>query len=191
MSDAQIKLINNIPGNIANGIENWVTSTKIPWFYFNHTLGDDERGSYPVNQNVYTIVDLPRLSHYFYPNSKTPENDKKFILPLIEWCKGNILPPQYEVKRVMGNLTTQLANAENLLNIPHVDSNDKDMISFLYYVNDSDGQTVFFKDGTIVYDASPVRGTGVLFPSNTVHAGQVPSINKTRYVINILFGKRD
>jgi hypothetical protein len=91
----------------------------------------------------------------------------------------------------MGNLTTQLRDAELLLNIPHVDSNDGEKFTFLYYVNDSDGQTVFFEDGKIVCDATPVRGTGVLFPSNTVHAGQVPAMNKSRYVINCLFEKRD
>ena len=186
-----VKLINNIPQKIVNDIELWVTSTKIPWFFFTHTLGEDQRGSHKVDQDTYTIADLPRLTHYFYPNSKSPENDRKFIMPLTQWCRANILPPNYEVRRVMGNLTTQLRDAELLLNIPHVDSDDGEKFTFLYYVNDSDGQTVFFEDGKIICDATPVRGTGVLFPSNTVHAGQVPAMNKSRYVINCLFEKRD
>ncbi len=186
-----VKLINNIPKKIVDNIELWVTSTKIPWFFFTHTLGEDQRGSHKVDQNIYTIDDLPRFTHYFFPNSKSPENDRKFIMPLTEWCRANILPPNYEVRRVMGNLTTQLRDAELLLNIPHVDSDDGEMFTFLYYVNDSDGQTVFFEDGKIVYETTPVRGTGALFPSNTVHAGQVPCISKSRYVINIIFSKRD
>jgi hypothetical protein len=186
-----VRLIDNIPKKIVDDIELWVTGTKIPWFFFDHTLGQDQRGSYPVSQDTYTIADLPRLTHYFYPNSKTPQDDRRFIMPLTEWCRANILPPNYEVRRVMGNLTTQLRDAELLLNIPHVDSDDGEKFTFLYYVNDSDGQTVFFEDGKIVKEVSPVRGTGALFPSNTVHAGQVPCINKSRYVINIIFSKRD
>lgn len=186
-----VKLVNNIPQKIVDDIELWVTSTKIPWFFFTHTLGEDQRGSFKVDQNTYTIADLPRLTHYFYPNSKSPENDRKYIMPLTQWCIANILPPNYEVRRVMGNLTTQLRDAELLLNIPHVDSDDGEKITFLYYVNDSDGQTVFFEDGKIICDTTPIRGTGALFPSNTVHAGQVPCINKSRYVINIIFSKRD
>lgn len=185
-----VKLVNNIPQKIVDDIELWVTSTKIPWFFFTHTLGKDQRGSYKVDQDTYTIADLPRFSHIFYPNSKTAKEDTAAVVPLTNWVKKNLLPG-YDVVRVMGNLTTQLRDAELLLNIPHVDTDDGKKFTFLYYVNDSDGQTVFFEDGQIVCDTTPVRGTGALFPSNTVHAGQVPCINKSRYVINIIFSKRD
>ena len=182
--------IYTVPNTITDSVEKWVTGTKIPWFYFNHTLGEYPKGSYNVEQNSYVIKDLPRFTHYFFPNSKTADEDRKNIMPLTEWIKKEVLPG-YEVRRVMGNLTTQLPNAENFLNLPHVDSDDKEKYTFLYYVNDSDGKTVFFKDGKIETEVDPIKGTGALFLSNTIHAGQVPSINKTRYVINIILSKRD
>jgi hypothetical protein len=182
--------IYTVPDNISDRVERWVTSSKIPWFYFSHTLGLDPKGQAEVNQNIYTIKDLPRFTHYFFPNSKSPVEDKSHIMPLIEWIKQELLPG-YEVKRVMGNMTYQMSNAEMYLNLPHVDSNNESMYTFLYYVNSSDGKTVFFKNGLIDCETDPIKGTGVLFPSNTIHAGQVPSINKSRYVINIILGKRD
>lgn len=182
--------IYTVPTDIADKIETWVTSTKIPWFYFSHTLGSEPKGQVEVEQNSYLIKDLPRFTHYFYPNSKSPKEDKANVMPLTEWIKKELLPG-YEVRRVMGNLTTQMPSAETYLNLPHVDSNTESVYTFLYYVNNSDGKTVFFKDGKINYEIDPIRGMGALFPSNTPHAGQVPCINKTRYVINIILTKRD
>ena len=182
--------IHTVPNNIANSVERWVTGTKIPWYYFDHTLGNDYKGRCEVQQDQFTIVDMPRLTHYFFPNSTSAEQDRKFVMPLTEWVKKNILPG-YEVQRAMGNLTTQLPNSSNLLNIPHRDCDDDTWFTFLYYVNNSDGNTIFFKDQKIDCEVEPIKGTGVLFPSTTPHAGQVPSINKNRYVINILLAKRD
>lgn len=185
-----INATHNVPSNIADAVEKWVTGTKIPWFFFNHTLGDDPKGQIPVQQDKYLIKDMPRFTHYFYPNSKTANEDRAAVMPLTEWVRKQLLPG-YQAMRVMGNLTMQTPNASSYLNLPHVDSNNKNVFSFLYYVNTSDGNTVFFKDGQIDFETRPVKGTGVLFRSNTVHAGQIPSINKTRYVINIVFSKRD
>lgn len=182
--------IYTIPSDIADTVESWVTGTKIPWFYFNHTLGEYPKGQFDVEQSHYTIKDLPRFTHYFFPNSKTAEEDRRGVMPLTEWVKREVLPG-YEVRRVMGNLTTPMTNAERYLNLPHVDSDDPSMMTFLYYVNTSDGKTVFFKNRKIEADVEPIKGTGILFSSNTIHAGQVPSINKTRYVINIILSKHD
>jgi len=181
--------VHTVPKDIADGVEEWVTSTKIPWFYFDNTLGKKPYGKEEVNQDLYTIVDMPRLSHYFFPNSKSAEQDRKYVMPLTEWIRRELLPG-YNVTRVMGNLTTPIANSSNLLNYPHMDSDNPNCKTFLYYVNSSDGKTVFFKDGVIDYEVDPIKGTGALFPSNTIHAGQLPSINKNRFVINIIF-RRD
>lgn len=181
--------IHTVPNDIADRVERWVTGSKIPWFYFNHTLGDEPRGAYEVDQCKYTIQDLPRLTHYFYPNSSSGPKDREAIRPLTEWIKQELLP-NYDVVRLSGNLTTQLLGSELLLNIPHVDSDHTSLHTFLYYVNNSDGRTVFFDNKKIIAEVDPIKGTGALFPSNTVHAGQVPSINKNRYVINMLFIKR-
>jgi hypothetical protein len=178
-----------IPSYIADQAEQWITSRKVPWYYFNNTLGDKQEGWVDVDPGEYTIRDMPRFTHYFYPNSQTPKQDNQFVLPLVEWVRNKLLP-KAKVVRVMGNLTTPTLDSQNCINIPHVDSDNENMYTFLYYVNNSDGKTVFFKDRKIVYEAQPIKGTGVWFQSNTPHAGQVPFINKTRYVINIGFRKR-
>lgn len=177
-----------VPVNIADPIERWITGSKIPWFYFTHTLGKDYNGKVDVNQNKYIIKDMPRLTHYLYPNSKSPKEDGSVINPLISWLTANHLIGYYP-RRIQAHLTTPLTDANSFINIPHIDANNS-KFTFLYYVNTSDGNTIFFKDGLIDLEVPPIKGTGALFPSNTPHAGQLPSININRYVINIVFSKQ-
>jgi len=183
-----LKVIDNIPNQIADKVEQWVTGTKIPWFYFGTTLTREEKGHEEILPQEFPILDSPRLTHYFYPKTKSHEEDIKFVYPLIGWVKNNVMPPNYKPLRVMANLTTQTKNY--LINLPHVDSYDDDKISFLYYVNNSDGCTLFYDKGVEVLRTQPIKGTGVMFSSNTVHAGQLPVTNNNRYVINMIFGSK-
>ena len=62
------------------------------------------------------------------------------------------------------------------------------MSTFLYYVNDSDGDTIFFnKNKKEIKRVKPKKGTGVLFKSNTLHAGSNPINSDKRMVINYIF----
>ena len=93
---------------------------------------------------------------------------------------------------------SSLTHANNTHNMAHVDIIvPKDMIgkcmSLLYYVNDSDGDTVFFNqyhgdktDLTINTTKAPKKGTAVLFDSNMYHASSVPVKSKHRVVINLV-----
>jgi len=66
---------------------------------------------------------------------------------------------------------------------PHVDLNI-DHLVVLYYVNDSDGDTVFFdNDGKIVKTVSPTRGRIVFFDGSILHAAGIPK-NTHRCVVN-------
>jgi hypothetical protein len=80
---------------------------------------------------------------------------------------------------------------------PHVDvANPNDnMYSLVYYVNDSDGDTIVFNEKvgeeftgvTIAHRQTPKQGCALLFKSGTYHASTSPMITKSRVVINIVF----
>jgi hypothetical protein len=58
---------------------------------------------------------------------------------------------------------------------PHTDL-PFDHYVVLYYVNDSDGDTVFFHNGEIVKRVSPKRGRLIIFDGRIEHGGGIPTI---------------
>ena len=73
---------------------------------------------------------------------------------------------------------------------PHVDRKDPHFVC-LYYVNDSDGNTIFYNNNKeIIKSISPKKGRIVLFDGSILHSGSHPK-NTTRTVININFNKID
>ena len=94
-----------------------------------------------------------------------------------------------EIKRIRCNLDTRLfyldAGKHHTI---HVDSQDKKEFVFLYYVLDSDGDTVLFnKDKKVVDRISPEQGKGLIFPASMPHCGSSPALNPYRFVINFNF----
>tara|TARA_B100001250_G_C19684468_1_gene737376 strand:+ start:491 stop:811 length:321 start_codon:yes stop_codon:yes gene_type:complete len=87
-----------------------------------------------------------------------------------------------------------LPEKEIFYNPPHFDpippdlsSTNQKMIIFLYYVNESDGDTFFFKDYldvNIEKRISPKKGRVVLFDGEHCHASSPPQQTKSRCVIN-------
>ncbi len=66
---------------------------------------------------------------------------------------------------------------------PHIDLDIKHTV-LLYYVNDADGDTVFFNnDGTIFKSVSPKKGRVILFDGTLLHGGGVPR-KHPRCIIN-------
>lgn len=101
-----------------------------------------------------------------------------------------------EIIRIKSNITTRATSSDYLA--PHVDQNTPHKV-FLYYVNDSDGDTVFFeqfwheginiekKDLTEALRVSPRMGRGVIFDGLQYHASSKPIKHDYRCVINIDF----
>jgi hypothetical protein len=61
-------------------------------------------------------------------------------------------------------------------------------VSLLYYVKDSDGDTVLYKDDkkTELMRVQPKANRAVIFDSRTWHTGELPVKNQTRIVINCI-----
>ena len=62
-------------------------------------------------------------------------------------------------------------------------------LSMIYYVNDSDGDTLFFDADGKETRVTPKEGRIVWFPSYALHGGTPPEISKKRIVINFIFEK--
>ena len=65
---------------------------------------------------------------------------------------------------------------------PHTDRPEKHL-GLIYYVNDSDGDTVFFEKEKIIEKVTPKKGRIVLFDGETLHSGGFPTDNP-RCIVN-------
>ena len=69
----------------------------------------------------------------------------------------------------------------------HTDSSNPESVTYLYYVNDSDGPTTLYNSNEEKIIIHPKQGKMVRFPSNTRHSANVPFNYETRIVLNMVF----
>ena len=65
---------------------------------------------------------------------------------------------------------------------PHTDR-PEEHLGLIYYVNDSDGDTIFFAGDKELQRVSPKKGRIVIFDGHTLHAGGFPTDNP-RCIVN-------
>jgi len=84
------------------------------------------------------------------------------------------------------------SSKEEFIHEPHVDFIGRQNVSSVYYVNDSDGDTIIYneKEGakldnlTIKQRVSPKANRLLLFKGEFIHTGSTPLKNKRRILIN-------
>jgi hypothetical protein len=145
-----------------NAIKNDANTLNVP--QFGVTFAED-------NQPVSPYFELIRPITYALLASNGIGANQKLIR-----CKLNINPIQ------------QNCNVDKYF-VPHIDAYENDSMSGIYYINDADGDTLFFdNDGNIVDRVTPKQGLFVYFNSNIFHAGQPPKLSPYRSVINFVWG---
>lgn len=170
----------------ANNIERLHLTNDLPWYFLPKTCDDDTlKDPNVIDTHMFfhsqKAVDSGIMSDYYGDvigilDEVSKLTNKKF---------GN-------VKRVKSNLTYRWPNyRKNNYGPIHRDYYG-DHWSFLYYVNDSDGDTRFFdKDKNLLHSFSPKKNTGVLFQSDIWHAASSPIECETRCVINFIVEKNE
>jgi hypothetical protein len=131
-------------------------------------------------------------------------------MPLLNWCLANSFALKYkDISRCKVNVQTRAKlHTIDKYNLPHIDQADYIPGEFaaIYYMNDSDGDTYFFKESaenllnnmsnenvdyysnlTFKSRVTPKKGRLVVFPINQVHAGSHPVDSSYRAVINYNF----
>ena len=133
---------------------------------------------------VCTTVDTDRPMNQFAPMS--------FFLcdKIADRLKIHIL----SYPRIKINLQFQNPNYAEKYNPPHTDSPEQYHISAVYYVNDSDGDTIIFDkclpDDPVnlmpILRNPPKQGNAVVFSSQQFHSGSLPINHSNRIVVNII-----
>jgi hypothetical protein len=165
-----------------------------------------------VESLILDLTSPPLFPLYYQPNSTfLPDNPKFTLTPgLVHQFKGgpfseyedflsqilynfcskiNIIMHKFSKGRVFVDLPSPKPGLDLP---PHIDMVGLDHWVLLYYINDSDGDTVLFKDDqkTEIKRVSPKKGRVVFFDGSIFHCGSRSAIN-TRSTINFNFiGKR-
>jgi hypothetical protein len=171
-----------LPPTVESRVHDLMTAIQFPWYW-----------------NAENIVPetpddaISQLTHMFYQDKRAPSPQWNSSVSLIVGHfvqKTNIRLKR--IVRVKGNLIPNIAHKnENLDNLIHTDVPREwagNYVSFVYYVMDSDGDTIIFADDkkTIVETSPPVKGNCVWFDSKLWHRSTVPVNNKRRVIINFI-----
>ncbi len=180
-----IKVLNNfLPKALQDDIESKMLDTAFGWYYSPETA--DEDFSHTDNN----VMDSYQFTHtvYFYD---TGVNSDYYIL--IKKILNHVEKIEdikvKKILRIKANFTVPNINFKlNNYTRIHKDEHEKNDYTFLYYVNDSDGDTRFFDDKfKLINSIKPKKGTGALFKSKTLHSGSCPINHDKRLVINFVF----
>lgn len=176
--EAQEKLLDMVSGE----------GSPIQWFFNAHTNVADPNGVYAISTpntvDSFQMVSVVDLGHPMY----------HLVLPMLRKLASKHGIEINNIMRIKLNLIAPDCNAEGH-HMPHVDTADDHKV-FLYYINDSDGDTIFFNErhnGNPVNEltedrrVSPKMGRGVIFDGSIYHASSSPSDSSFRCIINVDF----
>ena len=161
-----------IPKKIADIIER--ESYVVPWYFFKDCalpMEVVEREGLDAN---------PYFSHSLSLGERKSDHHKKFPLQFIT---------DYAImsgkKMIRSHITFHFPSPEKFgkHHNPHVDNENPHKV-ILYYINDADGDTFFFKDDEIIHRETPERGKLVIFDGSIYHSSSPPSKN-IRMTLNI------
>lgn len=159
-------------------------NNEFPWYYIHDTAG-----------NVWSNEDHPSFVHTLFKDGKPNSPFWDLFHPSIIEILDNCETPYNEVMRVRLGLITK--NKETIVHGPHVDWQNFEHKTILFYFNDSDGDTYFFKERwsadskheifNVEKTVSPKANRLVLFDGYQYHSSSTPTQCACRIAMNINF----
>jgi len=190
-----------IPPSYQQALADQLLGPEFPWHFLGSTLLGENNPTYHLTDMgpPDSGLDTPQMYHTFY--NRTFEPDRKpssyyaLVKPMLYFIEQQANITITSVHRIKANLLSPIEGVAGH-HIPHIDYRDRDYVSVVYYVNDSDGDTVFFRERgngltqhaefNLLNQLTPKRGSAVLFDSCQFHASSLPITASTRVVINFI-----
>jgi hypothetical protein len=170
-----MKLIHNLlPHSLKNEVYNVLTNSYFPWFWNEEVIKDSK------DENTF------QFTHSIYQDNKACSEYYNSVIPILWFFENNTNIKIKSIYRIKANLTTQYNMSEKDINDGvHIDKKEDNYLSLIYYVNDSDGDTLIYNND-VIEATTPKANNLLYFKSNLNHAGSFPKINKRRIVINFI-----
>jgi hypothetical protein len=163
-----------LPQSYKKEIQDALLGDIFPWYFNKNILPNVEKSS-------------SQFTHTLYRDNQIESDAFSLIKPMIYFIEDKTSGSFKKIERIKANLRTKNIDDKYELNI-HKDVEQDNYKSFVYYVNNSDGDTLFFDDNTkIINSVTPKENSGIFFNSNISHTSQAPIKNDCRVVINFIF----
>jgi len=169
---------------------------QFDWYWNSGTIYKTDDGTVIDSKTI----DNPQFTHTLVSNNKILSTFYHFFSEMIGIVENEVGCKVKNIIRVKANLMFKDATyPTDCHNGAHVDFFDNTVITFLYYINDSDGDTIFFSDFlnhkedkedenitelVEVHRETPKAGMGLLFKSNQLHSSSPPKYTNRRMVMN-------
>lgn len=192
---------NIITEKLQNKIFDLAFAQSVVWNYDLATIHPDLKISPKNTLESFQFRSI--VKHDEFINNHEIYNGILDLFKEIQKKTGILLADPYRVKL---NLLPNDPRADKKFHhTPHIDA-DQDHYVLIYYIDDSDGDTVIFKETkkdfsmqdaqfvkefTIEERIEPKKGRFVLFDGDKYHTGSSPQNNLKRTVININFDKKN
>jgi len=177
-----LEVIDNfVPLNIVEDLQKTMLTGSFPWYFLEDITGNG-------------IQKRPAMMHYFRTTDNYQSDYISILDPitnLFRFSFGN----DYKMAQARSFLQFPLGYKEDSPDSPHIDFNYKHLV-LLYYVKDSDGDTILYDNTSITENSSltemlrvtPSAGKAIIFDGEHYHTAMQP-VNNTRCVINFNFYK--
>jgi len=173
MYENKIWVVDNIINlNQQEEIKTLFLSNNFPWFFI------------PDITDTNNKQKRPGLQHFFINNREENSPFINLVKPIIDNSCTNINFKYNNIERVKAFLQFSLNLSDYSVDLPHIDNEEKHLV-VLYYVIDSDGDTIIYDRDKkkILKSITPKQGKVVIFDGTYYHTAQQPK-NGNRCIIN-------
>jgi hypothetical protein len=174
-----IRLDNVLNGPSYESLVNFIfpDETNFPWYFYS------EAAYKGCDDQVFQFVHMTHRDGESTSLNWICETVKKVVAKVEDQ-----IGKKTEIYRAKFNLLPRQPHSqEDLILNKHVDKDEDEYISIVYYLEDSDGDTVIYdKHQEEKYRFTPKANTCIIFKSNTWHRATPPTKNKVRRVLNIV-----
>lgn len=163
-----------------------VTSLEFDWHYLDEVT---------YEKTIENKKSVPGFCNMLHSNGNSNVHANLFYPILLEFLDKNNMKLKSLFRMRLGLLMNTAYSMPHLpysYNNPHVDMNEEHMVG-LYYLNDSDGDTVIFDQTeesssyTVKKRVSPEQGKFICFDGKHYHASTCPKMFTKRLVLTVNF----
>ena len=164
-----IKVPDIITKSTAESIKRIMFEYDVPWHYTSETVGDNAKN------------DKYQFVHHFFERGVVTSHLAEMMLNFFQKL------PEFKTHHLMRFKANLTSPYKVKMELPHIDNENIDSVSYLYYVHDCDGPTVFYPNWWRKMKIYPKQGLLIKFPSNIKHGGITPFKCDRRIVFTLIF----